>query len=131
MSENDSTPSTWHLLNTMVGQASSLLGIELRLVRAEVGEKISATIRAIAFMVASFALGLGALVVLLQASVAALVMNGIAAPWAGLIVAVVTVVVAIVLMKRALALLKPSRLAPTRSLMQFSKDMNALKGVAE
>ena len=131
MSENDSTPSTWHLLNTLVGQASGLLGIELRLVRAEVGEKISATIRALALMVAAFALGLGALVVLLQASVAALVLIGIAAPWAGLIVAVVTVLIAVALMRMALALVKPSRLAPTRSLMQFSKDMNALKGVAE
>ena len=131
MSQSDGATSTWGLFSQLAGQASGLIDTEFRLVRAEVSEKISITMRALSFLGAAAVLGLCGLIVLLQACVSALVALGLPPQWAGLVVAVAVLGLAAWLAVKALNDLKMSRLAPMRSLGQMGKNFNALKGTLQ
>ena len=127
MSQSETSPSTWALINTFAGQAAGLLQTELRLVRAEIGENVAAAGRAAAYLAAALLLALGGFLVLLQACVSALAAAGLATHWAGLLVAAAALAIAALLARSALAALKPSRLMPVRSLAQIDKDLALLR----
>lgn len=131
MSQSQTGPSTWALFNTFAAQASGLFQTELRLVRAEIGENLLAAARAAACLAGALVLALAGFVILLEACVGGLVAAGLAAHWAGLIVAAVAFAAVALLVKIALGNLTPARLMPVRSFAQMGKDLDLLKGKAE
>ena len=131
MAEGNSAPSTWELASRLIGQISGLAQTELRLVRAEIGEKANAVVQAAALLAGGVVLALGGFFILLEACVQALVARGFPPHWAGLIVAALAVAIAGLLLFRAMRVLKPANLAPSRSLAQLHKNFNWLKGDTE
>ena len=131
MSQSQAGPSTFALFNAFAAQASGLFQTELRLVRAEIGENISAAARAALYLAAALVLALGGVVILLEACVSALVAAGLAGHWAGLIVAAGAFAAVAALARTALGNLTPARLMPMRSFAQMGKDLDLRKRKAE
>ncbi len=120
-------PSTPSLFADALGQMTTLFETEIRLVRSEIGEKITKAVAAVAVMVVSALLLIVALILLLEGIVQLLIAYGWQ-PWAanfivGGVIAVVGVV-AVLLAKRGLS---AEALAPSRSVAQFGKDVRVVK----
>lgn len=110
------------LFANLVDQLSTLFRQEVRLARAEVGEKVNEAAGSIAYLAIGGVLLLAALIVLLEAIVAFVAMLGIPLPWARLIVAVVVAVIGYALVRAGLNSLKLSNLTPNRTAEQLSRD---------
>lgn len=127
MNPMDSGKSVPDLLGDLVQESSQLLRGEVRLLRAEMDEKIGQVGTATASMGVAGAVMLAALVILLQAVVSALVTAGLQ-PWlAGLIVAVVAAGVGYGLLRAGLNRIKAANLAPSRTINQMSQDVTVAK----
>lgn len=125
---NDNNRSVPDLLGDLVNQTSTLVRKEIQLARAEMGEKMSTAGSAAIGIGAGAVLFLGALVILLQAAVAALVeYGGLSATAASLIVAAVVMLVGYLLLRGGLNKLKASSLTPDRTVTQLSRDAQVVK----
>ena len=115
------------LLSDLAQQGSALIQTELRLLRAEVSEKIAqagaASLEVLAGALCLFA----ALLILLQALVVVLTRFGLSADWASLLVGIVVAVLGAVLVRNGTAQLSPATLNPTRTEAQVSEDLRAAK----
>ncbi|MDB5414181.1 MAG: hypothetical protein JWR10_2516 [Rubritepida sp.] len=124
----DSQRSVPDLLSDLVTQATTLMRQEVQLARAEIGEKVSSVGAAIGAMAVGGILLLAALIILLQAAVAALVeYGGLRATIAALIVGVVVAVVGYIALHGAMTKLKTASLTPHRTAAQFSRDAEVIK----
>jgi hypothetical protein len=115
------------LLSVLIHQLTDLVRTEGELARAEVSEGMSRMMRGVALAGAGAVLLIPALVVLLNAAVAALVENGLSASLAALIVGGVVLIVGIVLVMVGVKSLKPKRLIPNRTIEQLSRDAAVAK----
>ena len=120
-------PSTPSLFADALSQMTTLFETEIRLVRSEIGEKITKAVIALAVMVVSALLLIVALILLLAGVVQLLIAFGWR-PWAanflvGGVIAVVGVV-AVLIAKRGLS---AEALAPNRSVTQLGKDVRVVK----
>lgn len=124
----DTQRSVPDLLGDLVNQGTTLVRQEVQLARAELNEKVSSTGSAIGAMAMGGILLLAALVILLQAAVAALVeYAGLSATVAALIVGVVVGLAGYIALQGAMKRLKNVSLVPHRTVAQVSRDANVVK----
>ncbi len=110
------------LFTDLIEQVTSLLGKEVRLARAELSENVTSAAMGIAFIVGGAVLMIPALVILLEAAVAALNEAGFAPYWSALIVGGAAILIGIVLALVGINRLKVKRLAPTKTIEQLRRD---------
>ncbi len=128
MSDNvTGRPSTPGLFADALGQMTTLFETEIRLLRSELGEKVTQAVTAVATMVVSALLLFVALILLLEGVVQLLIAFGLQ-PWAanfvvGGVIAVVGVA-AVLIARRGLS---AKALAPSRSVTQLGKDVRVVK----
>ena len=127
INDPSSRPSTPSLMADAFSHLSKLLETEIRLVRTELGEKISDAVRAIAIMVVSAVLLLAALILILEGLVQLLVYFGMQPFAASFTVGVVIAIVGGIAIYVSLRALSPSHLAPNRTVDQLGKDVHVLK----
>jgi Putative Actinobacterial Holin-X, holin superfamily III len=108
-------------------QTTTLLSKEGQLARAEMSEKMSQVAVGIALLVFGAVLLIPALVILLDAGVAALVRRGFEPPIAALIVGGAALAVGLILALIGLSRLKAKRLVPTRTIEQLQQDAAVAK----
>lgn len=107
-----------------LNEAVVLVQTELRLLRAEVAEKLIFSAFSAALIAAGALLLMATIVLLLQAAIAALVAYGLSWPVAILLVAAFTLVAGAGLIWLGLNNLKLERLAPSKTIAQLQKDAN-------
>lgn len=127
MTTETSRRSTPHLFTEVLTQVAALISAELRLIRAEAGEKLSQLLTGVALIAATAVVMIAALVMLLQGIAAWLVASGWQAHWAALVVAAVVAAIGAVMLMKAMSDLKASNLRPERTLDQLNKDLNVAK----
>ena len=120
-------PSISTLFSDVIGQVTNLFRTEVRLAKAELGEKLSQSLNAVGFVIAGAVLLIGALYLFLLWLVRLLVVFGVPEQWATLLVAVVTAAVGYIIVRKGLADLTASNLMPTRSVSSLEKDINVAK----
>lgn len=119
MAEQDA--STKSLLSDLVSSVQTLVRQELRLAQAEGSEKVNQVAAGAIGMVAGMLVSFAALLVLLQALVAALAEH-MAPGWASLIVGVLVAAIGFGLIKFGQSSLKATNLVPERTVRQVRAD---------
>jgi cytochrome c biogenesis protein CcdA len=117
----DQDTSTKTLLSDLVGSVQTLVRQELRLAQAEGSEKVNQVAAGAIGMVAGMLVSFAALLVLLQALVAALAEH-MATGWASLIVGVIVAAIGFGLIKYGQSSLKATNLVPERTVRQVRAD---------
>lgn len=116
------------LLSDLVNQATTLMRQEVRLARAEIGEQVSAATAAAGTLAVGAVLLVAALVILLQAAVAALIeYTDLSATLSALIVGAVVALIGFLMLRGALSRLKAVSLVPQRTATQLSRDADVVK----
>jgi uncharacterized membrane protein YgcG len=109
------------LLRDLIAEIGQLFRQELRLARAEAGEKVAQAQHGIVAIIVGLLLASSALLILLQAVVLAL--SQVVPAWAAsVIVGVAVAVIAFILIRSGQATLKLTNLAPTRTLDAMRRD---------
>jgi amino acid transporter len=109
------------LLRDLIAEIGQLFRQELRLARAEAGEKVAQAQHGIVAIVVGLLLASSALLILLQAVVLAL--SQVVPAWAAsVIVGVVVALIAFILIRGGQGSLKLTNLAPTRTLDAMRRD---------
>ena len=103
-------------------QAANLISVEFRLARAEMAEKVSSLRTGAAFVVAGAVFLTGALFLLLQGAVVALVEAGLPPTMATIVVAVTCSLVGLVLILAGRQKLDTGSVLPERTLNQIARD---------
>lgn len=119
--------STPQLLTDVLAQITALFRAELRLMRAEAGEKLAQMATGATLVGVAAAIMIAALVLLLQGLAAWLVTLGWQSHWAALLVGAIAAAIAAVLLMKAMNDLKAGNLKPDRTLHQLNKDLNVAK----
>ncbi len=120
-------PSTPALFADAIAKMTTLFETEIRLVRTEVGEKISTLIEAVVVLLVSAVLLLVALFLVLIGVVNLLVAFGLL-PWqAYMLVGAVIGVIGGISLYMALRSLSADRLMPKRTLSQLGKDADVVR----
>src|SRR5262245_24169412 len=112
------------IVGDVFGQAGALLKKEGQLAKAELSEKLGEAGVGVALLAGGAVLAVPALVILLQAVVAALVAAEFSPAIAALIVGAFALAVAAGLVMFGLSRLKVERLTPKRTLRQLQKDVD-------
>ncbi len=131
----DEAPATDHrstgaLLGDLTNEISALFRGELRLFRAELGEKTNQIFAAAGLIGAGIVLllpGLNAVMAFLIGVIAAL---GIGTGWAALIAGVVVALIGYGLISSGTKKLKSARLSPDRTLHSLGEDGNTAREIA-
>ena len=119
---SDNTRSVPELFTSVVGQLAELMRTEGQLARAEISEKMTLAATGLGLIVGGAILLMPALVVLLEAAVAALVDNGIAPYWAALLVGGACLVLGLILLLIGVSWLRSGRLMPDKTIHQLQRD---------
>jgi len=106
----------------VVGQLADLMRTEGQLARAEISEKMTLAATGLGLIVGGAILLMPALVVLLEAAVAALVDNGIAPYRAALLVGGACLVLGLILLLIGVSWLRSGRLMPDKTIHQLQRD---------
>jgi hypothetical protein len=123
----DENRSIASLIGDLTEQGSTLVRTEARLLRVEMGEKLSKFGTSAIEVLAGAICLLAALLVLLQALVIALANTGLGGGWASLIVGVVVAVLGLILVRTGRAGLDPGNLEPEKTKRQFERDVSTVK----
>lgn len=115
------------LFTEVVKELSNLLSKEMQLARTELSEKITLVALSIGLVVAGAVLVMAALLLLLQAGIAALVVRGFSTTVATLLVAGVTLVVGVGVLWIGASRLRAKNLAPSKTLDQLQQDAAVAK----
>jgi Putative Actinobacterial Holin-X, holin superfamily III len=115
------------IFTDLFGQTTTLLSKEGQLARAEISEKMSQVAVGLALLVFGSVLLIPALVILLDAAVAALIRRGFEPPVAALIVGGSALALGVILALIGLSRLKAKRLMPTRTIEQWQQDAAVAK----
>jgi Putative Actinobacterial Holin-X, holin superfamily III len=118
----DNTRSIPELFTSVVSQLADLVRTEGQLARAEISEKMTLAASGLGLIVGGAILLMPALVVLLEAAVAALVDNGIAPYWAALIVGGAGLLLGLILLLIGVSRLRAGRLVPDKTIQQLQRD---------
>lgn len=110
------------LFTSVVTQLADLMRTEGQLARTEISEKMTHVGTGLGLIVGGAILLMPALVVLLEAAVAALVENGYAPYWSALIVGGACLVLGLILLLIGMSWLKAARLIPDKTLYQLQRD---------
>src|SRR5579863_10188438 len=120
------------IFSDVVVQFTSLVQSEARLARAEVSENISKAATGLGFVIGGAVLLIPALVILLDAAVAAITERGHLAPyWSALIVGGAVLIIGLLLLAFGGSRLRPSNMIPTRTLQQLQRDASVAKAQFE
>jgi hypothetical protein len=115
------------LLSDAIGQLSKLIGNELALARAEMGDKASRVVSGAGVLASAALFAMPALVLLLLALAAWLQELGLSTPVSDLIAGIVGLVIAGLFGAIGLGQLQATSLVPERTLYQLNKDAAAAK----
>lgn len=116
------------IFTDLIDQMMTLLRKEGELARTEVSEKVGQVAGGLALIVIGAVLLIPALVILLDAAVAALVENGLLAqPWSALVVGGAALLIGIILALVGMSRLKAERLVPNRTIHQLQRDLSVAK----
>ena len=127
MAFNVSTRSIPEILTDVVNQFSTLLGKELHLARAELGENIAKAASGLGLAVVGAVLLIPALTVLLAAAVIALNHYGLAAPLAAVAIGGGVFIIGVILLFLGIGRLKAKQMLPSRTLHQLQRDASTAK----
>ncbi len=120
-------PSTPALFADAIAKMTTLFETEIRLVRTEIGEKISTAIEAIVVLLVSAILLLAALFLILVGLVELLVTFGLLQWQAYMLVGAVIAVIGGIALFLALRSLSADRLMPKRTISQLGKDADIVR----
>ncbi len=129
-SMSDQSSSTLGLIGDAISQASNLVSSELVLARTEIGEKMASAIAAVASIAAASVFLIVALIFLLQSLVEWLVECGWRPSLASLLVGSGIGAAALAAILIAKSRLTAWRLAPSRTLKQAARTVDAVRGRA-
>ena len=116
------------IFTDVINQFTALLRKEGELARTEMSEKISQVAVGLGLIVGGSVLLTPALVILLQAGVAALITNNIVnEPWAPLIVGGAVFLIGIILLLVGMSRLKAEALVPNKTIQQIQSDVQVAK----
>ena len=115
------------LFTDLVSEVTHLFQTELRLVRAEMNEKVSRVANSGAMIGAGAVVLLPAVFILLLAAVRWLAVAGLPEQWGLLIVGVVVMIVGIALLMKGINNLKGPALVPSRTIEQVRADVSLAK----
>jgi hypothetical protein len=116
------------VIGDVLTQLTTLFRKEAQLARAEMSENISLVAAALGLIIGGAVLLIPALVVLLQAAVAALVeAYGIASYWSGLIVGGIVLLLGIILLLVGVNRMKVKNLVPSKTIHQLQRDASVAK----
>jgi hypothetical protein len=115
------------LFTDLVAQLAMLLRKEGQLARAELSEKMTAVAIGLGLVVAGSVLLIPALVILLQAAVAALAQDGLAQPYAALIVGALTLLFGLILVIIGISRFKADAFVPHKTIHQLQRDVSVAK----
>jgi Putative Actinobacterial Holin-X, holin superfamily III len=110
------------LLTSVVSQLADLMRTEGQLARAEMSEKMTLAATGLGLIVGGAILLMPALVVLLEAAVAALVESGLAPYWSALAIGGGCFIIGLILLLIGLRWLRAGRLIPDKTLYQLQRD---------
>jgi hypothetical protein len=122
MALGDDMRTVPELFTSVVSQLADLVRTEGQLARAEISEKMTLAATGLGLIVGGAILLMPALVVLLEAAVAALVDNGIAPYWAALIVGGACLLLGLILLLIGVSWLRAGRLVPNKTIHQLQSD---------
>lgn len=125
--ETPGRPSTPSLFADALSQMTSLFETEIRLVRTEVSEKISAAINAIIVLLVAAVLLLVGLFIVLFGIVQLVIFFGLVAWQAYFLVGGAFAIIGAIVLYVALRKLSADNLTPKRSLKQLGKDAGIVK----
>ena len=110
------------IFTDLVSQVTTLVRKEGQLARAEISEKAGRALSGIVMLVVGAVLLIPALVILLQAAMAALVQNGMTPAVASLIVGGAALILGVILALVGWNMAKPTALVPDRTIDQLKRD---------
>jgi hypothetical protein len=122
MALGDNMRTVPELFTSAVTQLADLARTEGQLARAEISEKMTLATTGLGLIVGGAILLMPALVVLLEAAVAALVDNGIAPYWAALIVGGAGLLLGLILLLIGVSRLRAGKLVPDKTIQQLQRD---------
>jgi hypothetical protein len=118
------------LAGSVFRQLAELMRTEGMLARTEMTEKMSHIGAGLGFLVGGAVLAMPALVLLMEAAVAALVENGMASYWAALLVGGLSLLLGMMLLSMGASWLRAGNLIPGRTLQQLQYDANAARNAS-
>lgn len=127
MPNADEKRTIFNLIASVIDESAHLMQTELRLVRAEINDKVAKLATAGTVLAAGGVVALAALFLLLQAVVRWLAVAGLPDQWGYLILGVIVAVIAGGLVSVGLKRLHETTLVPEKTLNQIRADMAAVK----
>jgi hypothetical protein len=127
MAAHDSTRPLASLFTDLISEVTQLFQSEIRLVRAEMNEKVSRVANSGALIGAGAVVMLPAVFILLLAIVRWLEVAGLSEQWGLLIVGVVVAALGALLLMKGLNNLKGSALVPQRTIEQVQADFSVAR----
>ena len=115
------------LFTDLVVQFATLLRKEGQLARAELSEKITQVATGLGLVIGGAAVLIPALVILLQAAVAALAQAGFAEPYSALIVGGAALLIGLVLAIIGISRFRADALLPHKTIHQLQRDVSVAK----
>ena len=115
------------LFTDLVAQLATLLRKEGQLARAELSEKITTVATGLGLVVGGAVLLIPALVILLQAAVAALVEDGFAQPYAALTVGAAALLIGLILAIIGISRFRSETFVPHKTIHQLQRDVFVAK----
>jgi len=122
MATASNTQTVPELFMSVVTQLADLMRTEGQLARAEISEKMTLAATGLGLIVGGAILLMPALVVLLEAAVAALVENGFAPYWSALVVGGACFVLGLILLLIGVRWLRAGKLIPDKTIHQLQRD---------
>jgi hypothetical protein len=122
MAPANNTRTVTELFTSVMSQLAELMRTEGLLARAEISEKMALVATGLGLIVGGAILLMPALVVLLEAAVAALIENGMAPYWAALIVGGACLVLGLILLLIGVSWLRAGKLMPDKTIHQLQRD---------
>jgi hypothetical protein len=119
------------LFSSVFRQMAELMRTEGMLARAEMSEKVSHVGTGLGLLVGGAVLAMPALVILLEAAVAALVESGWAPYWASLLVGGLSLLLGLLLLSLGADRLRAGNLVPDKTLQQLQYDANAARNAGQ
>jgi len=122
MALTNNTRTIPELFTSVVSQLADLMRTEGELARVEISEKMTLVATGLGLIVGGAILAMPALVVLLEAAVAALVENGMAPYWSALVVGGACFLLGLILLLIGVSWLRAGRLIPDKTIHQLQRD---------
>ncbi|HET7715876.1 MAG TPA: phage holin family protein [Bauldia sp.] len=127
MNERANTRSTIGLFTDALSQIALLFQTEMRLVRAELSEKLNQVLGHAATVGVGLVFVLAALILLLQSVVSWLEVAGLPDEWGYLLVGLAVAAIGAVLLTKGINALKETSVVPDRAVNQVRADLATVK----